>query len=142
MDLFAEDLARMLDALEITQPVVIGGLSMGWNVAFAFYRNYPQRVGGLILTATRASSDSAEVKENLIKAVDLARNQGAVLIVGAMLPRLISPYTIPEKPELVQQINKLMLSNSVDGVVGDLSGMMDRPDSTLLLPQIHAPCSS
>jgi len=139
MDLLAEDLARMLDTLEITQPVAVGGLSMGGYVAFAFYRSYPERVGGLILTATRASSDSAEAKSNRIIAVDLARTQGVGTIIDSMLPRLVSPYTISRKPELVQQIKKLMMSNSVDGVVGDLLGMMDRPDSTLLLPQIHVP---
>ena len=32
-----------------------------------------------------------------------------------------------------------MLSSTIEGVVGDLKGMMDRPDARPLLPAIHIP---
>ena len=57
MDILAEDLAHLLDFIDVRQPVIINGMSMGGYAAFAFYRRYPSRVRGLILTATRARPD-------------------------------------------------------------------------------------
>ena len=139
MDLLAEDLADLLDALNIPQPVVINGLSMGGYVAFAFFRSYPNRVRGLILTATRARPDLDEEKENRLRSINLAQSQGVGPIVDVMLQRLVSPKTVSGKPGLVERIREVMLSSSVEGVVGDLKGMMDRPDARPLLPEIQIP---
>src|SRR5437588_193365 len=46
MELFADDVAGLMDALGMTQAVLCG-LSMGGYAAFAFLRKYPQRVQGL-----------------------------------------------------------------------------------------------
>ncbi len=43
MDQMAQDVAQLLDHLEI-QRAVIGGLSMGGYVALAFYKQFPARV--------------------------------------------------------------------------------------------------
>ena len=139
MDLLAEDLAHMLDAMGVSQPVVINGLSMGGYVAFAFYRRFPRRARGLILTATRARPDVDMERENRIKAIQQAQTRGVASIVDGMLQRLVSPKTIAERPGLVERIREIMLSNTVEGVVGDLSGMMDRPDARPLLPEIRVP---
>jgi 3-oxoadipate enol-lactonase len=139
MDLLADDLAHMLDALKISQPVVINGLSMGGYVAFAFLRHYPQRVRGLILTATRARPDSDVEKENRLKAIRLAQAQGVGPIVDGMIHRLVSPTTESEKPGLVEKIREIMISSSLEGITGDLNGMMDRPDARPMLSKIRVP---
>src|SRR5919202_231020 len=48
MDQMAEDVAALLDGLEIKR-VTLCGLSMGGYVAFAFCRQFPQRVRALVL---------------------------------------------------------------------------------------------
>ncbi len=139
MDLLAEDLAQMLDALQITQPVLLNGLSMGGYVAFAFLRNYPQRVAGLILTATRARPDSDVEKENRLKAIQLVQAQGVEPVVAGMLGRLVSPKTLTDQPSLVARIQEIMMSSSVEGIIGDLKGMMDRQDARPMLAGIRVP---
>ena len=52
---WADDLAAMLDALKIGEPIVLGGLSMGGYVAFRFFEVYRSRLAGLILCDTRAA---------------------------------------------------------------------------------------
>jgi len=47
MDQFAHDLAAMLDALEVAEPVVLAGLSMGGYIAMRFFELYRRRLGGL-----------------------------------------------------------------------------------------------
>jgi 3-oxoadipate enol-lactonase len=139
MDLLAEDLAHLFDFINVRQPVIINGLSMGGYVALAFFRQYPSRVRGLILTATRARPDSDGEKGNRLKAIQLAETQGVRPIVDGMLQRLVSPKTVSEKPGLVDRIREVMMSSTVEGVVGDLKGMMDRLDARPLLPTIHIP---
>lgn len=51
IDLFADDLAALLDALDIDRAVVCG-LSMGGAVAQAFAAAHPERVAGLVLADT------------------------------------------------------------------------------------------
>jgi len=139
MDMLADDCISLLDALGITTPIVICGLSMGGYVTFAFYRRYAARVAGLILTATRAGADSSESKANRDKSAVLAHEKGADVIAEAMLPRLLSPKTLTARPDLVDRVRKIMRGISVDGLVGDLTGMRDRLDSTPLLTQINIP---
>lgn len=47
--LFVKQLADLLDALDIKQPVALGGLSMGGPISTAFINKYPDRVSKHIL---------------------------------------------------------------------------------------------
>lgn len=136
MDLMAEDCLKLLDAIEVSQPVILCGLSMGGYISFAFYRKYPERVAGLILAATRASADSLEGNAKRDAAIDLALSQGVDRIVENMLPIMLSPKAYDSQPELVRQVKAIMQSSTLNGVIGDLAGMKERPDSTPMLSQI------
>ena len=57
MDAMAGDVVELLDALQITEPIVLGGLSMGGYVALELYRRAPELVRGLALCDTRATPD-------------------------------------------------------------------------------------
>ncbi len=139
MDLLAEDCHAILKALDITVPVVLCGLSMGGYVAFAFHRKYPEQMAGLILAATRPGEDSPESKANRDKAADLARRDGPSAVAESMLPKMLSPKSYAERPELVQSVREIMQATSLDGVLGDLMGMKSRPDSTPALKKIEKP---
>jgi len=139
MELLADDCVHVLDILKITQPVILCGLSMGGYISFALYRKYPDRVAGLILAATRSNADSPDARINRQNAVDLVRSSGVQSIVDSMLPRMLAPKTFAENPRLVQQVQDIMLSSTVEGIIGDSLGMKDRPDSTGLLSGIHLP---
>ena len=54
MEQFADDLAELLDAMAITEPIVLCGLSMGGYIAWQFARRHAARLKGLILCDTRA----------------------------------------------------------------------------------------
>jgi len=139
VDRLADDLAELLDGLGVTQPVVVGGLSMGGYVALAFYRRHTARVAGLILAATRAGADSEAGKANRDKAIALAREKGVDAIADSMLPKMLAPAAYESRPALVQQVRQIMASTPLNGVVGDLSAMRHRPDSTELLGGILQP---
>jgi pimeloyl-ACP methyl ester carboxylesterase len=139
MDLLAEDCHRLLDDLHVNAPVVVCGLSMGGYVTLALYRIYPELFKGMILTSTRSGSDSPEGKANRDAGVKNVRVHGVAYIVDNMLPKLVSPVTFASNKPLVNTIDDIMLETSVNGVVGALQGMRDRPDSTPLLSQVQCP---
>jgi 3-oxoadipate enol-lactonase len=139
MDSHADDLHSLLQKLELPLPIVLCGLSMGGYVSLAYIRRYPQDIAGLILTATRAAADSSEGRQNREKAIRLAEGQGAAAIADGMLAKLLAPGTYEANTRLVEETYQIMLQTSLAGIVGDLMGMKDRPDSTPLLEHIHQP---
>jgi pimeloyl-ACP methyl ester carboxylesterase len=139
MEMFADDLNAFLDALSITQPVVVCGLSMGGYVALAFLRKYTTRMAGLILTATRATADSPEARIGRDQAVAMAKEKGVSAIAETMLPKMLSPKTYERKPELVDRVRAIMNHTSLEGVLGDLNGLKQRIDSTPTLSHIKLP---
>lgn len=139
VDMLAEDCINLLDNLGVTRPIVVCGLSMGGYIALAFLRKFPERMAGLILTATRASADSPEGKVNREKAIEIAETLGATAIAESMLPKMFSPATYEKQPRLVHQLQGIMAHTSVEGIVGDLHAMKERPDSNALLTSIAKP---
>jgi 3-oxoadipate enol-lactonase len=139
VDRLADDLVELLDELGLAEPVVVGGLSMGGYVALAFYRRHQERVAGLILAATRAGADSEAGKANRDKAMALAREKGVGAIADSMLPKMLAPETYQSHPDLVQHVRHIMAETPLNGVIGDLTAMRDRPDSTELLGGILEP---
>jgi 3-oxoadipate enol-lactonase len=140
MDLLADDLASFLDALHIDQPLTLCGLSMGGYICMAFVRRYPERLYKLILTATRATADSAEARKNRDLSIALARKDGVAAIVEGMIPRLFAPTTLDSNPELVKHARNLMLESSLEGIVSALAGLKERPDSSATLASLTIPC--
>jgi 3-oxoadipate enol-lactonase len=129
MSTYAEDLVGILDAIGEGQ-VVLCGLSLGGYVAFEFLRRWRERVRGLILVDTRAEADSAEGRRARDALIGRVREQGAIAAAEAMLPRLFTPQV---SPEIIEQIRTMILRTPVSGIVGALSAMRERPDSTQLL---------
>ncbi len=139
MAMFADDCIAVLDDLGIEEPIMIGGLSMGGYVAFEICRRHPERIGGMILAATRAGADTDETKQRRDEATKLVRDQGVEAIADAMLPKLMAPQTYAKDPDLVHFVREMMLETSVDGVVGALAAMRDRHDSVGDLPLFDLP---
>ena len=64
MDEMADDVVELLDSLSISEPIVLGGLSMGGYVALSLVARYPDRVRGLMLFDTRAGADTPEAAQS------------------------------------------------------------------------------
>ena len=73
VEAMADQVFTMLDQLQITEPVILGGLSMGGYVAFAAWKKFQDRIRGLILMNTRAVPDTTEEAANRLRACTLIR---------------------------------------------------------------------
>jgi 3-oxoadipate enol-lactonase len=135
---YAGDVIDLLDALHIKQTVV-GGLSMGGYAAFAMLRHAARYVQGLILADTRPEADTPEGVEGRRKMLELVQAKGPPAVAEEMIPKLLGETTRRARPDLVDRVRSLVLSNSADAIAGAIRALMTRPDSTPLLSTIHVP---
>jgi 3-oxoadipate enol-lactonase len=135
----ADDCLDLLDFLGVFRPVVLCGLSMGGYVAFEFFRRHPERVAGIILAATKAKADTEEGKAGRDAMIEKAKTEGVTAVAAAMLPKLLAPGNYDDDPELVEFVQEMMEETSLDGVIGALQAMKERPDSMGTLAAIDVP---
>jgi pimeloyl-ACP methyl ester carboxylesterase len=134
----ARDLDALLDHLEIKRAVV-GGLSMGGYVAFAFVRRFPLRVRALLLADTRAQADTDEACTSREEQARKILAEGMSAISDDFLKKVLAPETIAERPEMVARVREMILSTKPEGAAAALRGMAARSDQTYFLPNILAP---
>jgi 3-oxoadipate enol-lactonase len=140
MDTMAGDVIELLDALQINEPVVLGGQSMGGYVALALMARYPERFRALMLIDTRASADSPEAarnREELARTVETTASPKHV--VDAMLPKLFAEETRTRRADLIPPVRAGMERTSPRAIAGALRGMAQRPDRTAELASITVP---
>lgn len=134
----ADDIGELMRSLAIER-AVIGGLSMGGYVAFEFFRRHAPRVGALILANTRPDPDGPEARASRSKMAALAEEQGVENVVEQLLPRLLSPATRDQRPEVERRLRAMMGSAAPAAIVHALMAMAGRGDSRPLLPHISVP---
>ena len=138
MDMFADDVAGLMDQLGM-EDAVLCGLSMGGYAAFAFLRKYPQRVKGLILADTKPEADSAEAKTNRENVARLAETQGTEAVADLQVPRLLAHTTRQHHPEVEIRVRQMIAAATPQGIAAASRGMALRSDATPLLPEISCP---
>jgi 3-oxoadipate enol-lactonase len=139
METFADDLAALLDALGIGEPVCLCGLSMGGYIALAFVRKYRDRLSSLILCDTKASDDDAAAKKTREQTALKVLENGPDILAEAMAEKLFAESTRRQQPEVVKEIQDVIRAARPESIAAALRGMAARPDSTDLLPSIDLP---
>jgi len=139
MELIADDIAALLDAKGVSEPIILCGLSMGGCVALAFVRKYPTRVRALILCDARAGLDTPEARENRYKLAEKVLTEGPRVAVDAMLPRLFAAETNKHQPHVIDAVRNVILASSSRGVAAAQRALAERPDCVPLLPDIRVP---
>jgi pimeloyl-ACP methyl ester carboxylesterase len=130
----------LLDALNLREPVVLGGLSMGGYVALSAVVRYPDRFRALMLFDTRASADSPEAARNREALASQVEESGStVAVVDGMLPKLFSPITRERRAQVIEAIHEEMVRITPRAVAGALRGMAARPDRSAELPRLTLP---
>lgn len=138
MELFARDVAALLDHLG-EERVVVCGLSMGGYIAFEFMRLFPERVRALVLCDTRAGADSEDARTGRERQAKRVLEDGVSQVIDAMLPRLISMSTRYGQPGVLELVRAMMKETPPETMARALLGMAARRDSEPLLRTIEVP---
>jgi pimeloyl-ACP methyl ester carboxylesterase len=139
MTSFADDLARLLDVLNVREPVVFCGLSMGGYVAWQFALRHRQRLSKLIVCDTKAVADSPEGAKARLENAQKVLAQGPQAIIDGLLAKLFAPQTADRQPDIVKATRKVMLDTKPEGIAAALRGMAERPDVTPQFANIDVP---
>ncbi len=132
----AQAVATLLDRLNIREPALIAGLSMGGYVAFEFLRQFPTRVKALGLFSTRAAADSPQQRQGRLNLIERLKKEGIEVLIQSTLPKLLGPTTMRNQPTLVSQVEQAIRQATVEGITDALQAMADRRDSGSLLAGI------
>lgn len=138
IELFVDDFIGLLDHLVIRQAVVCG-LSMGGYIALRAIERHPERFRGLILCDTRSEADSDEGKIKRSAAVKSVKKGGVEAFAASFVKAVFAPETFRTKPDAVETIRKMIVSNSPLGIGGTLLAMAARTDTTKALSGIRVP---
>jgi pimeloyl-ACP methyl ester carboxylesterase len=139
MDLHADDLVGLLDALAVVEPVIYVGLSMGGYVGFALWRRHPERVRAFVLADTRASADTPAGREDRARMAREAERLGSPQpAIDSMLPRFFSPH-LPRGSVVEQLVVGMMAASSARAVADGARGLAQRAESFSILPTITVP---
>lgn len=138
MDVYADDVAGVLDTLQIER-AVIAGLSMGGYVAMAMWRRHRHRIRALVLADTRAVADTPEMVERRRSMIEAAEDQGSSAVANMQIAGMMGKTTRDKRPDIYDAIHRMMAQAPVAGIIGALEAMIDRPDSTSTLATVDVP---
>jgi pimeloyl-ACP methyl ester carboxylesterase len=116
----ADAVAGWLDERGVRERVVLGGLSMGGYVAFAFVRKYADRLAGLILADTRAEPDDETARANRDRLIGFAATNPPGAVVEQMLPKLLGPQVLSGQPAVVEQVRQIASAQRPAGIIAAL----------------------
>lgn len=129
LDTAADDVAELLDRLELEQ-VVLGGLSMGGYVAMALLRRHPERVAALILADTKAIADPDAARANRERiAAAVEGDESSTVLVDEVLPTLLGATTASSRPLVSGRVRGLVQAAPAAAVAWAERAMAARPDS-------------
>ena len=138
MEKLAADLAALCREERITKGLFVG-VSIGGYALFEFWRRSRDRVAALILANTRASAETPESRTNRLALADRVLREGSTGFIEEMLPKVLSPVTLTNRPDIVDGARRMMQKMSPQDIAGVQQGMADRPDSIPTLKTISVP---
>lgn len=127
LDTFAGDLVDLLDHLGVGRAVV-GGVSMGGQIAMEVHRSHRGRVAALVLADTSPLAETDEGKASRNQVADRLLAEGLGGYADEVIGKMIAPYNVTGMPEVASYVQGMMRSTAPEGAAAALRGRAERPD--------------
>lgn len=138
LEVFARDLAALLDHLELDVVNVVG-LSMGGQVALEMCRLFPDRVDSLTLVATNPLPETEQGCLSRKRLASRLREEGMRGYADDMLVGMMTADNVRDLPAIADHVRAMMYAAPPEGAAAAQLGRAKRPDHTPLLKRISAP---
>ncbi|HET9381347.1 MAG TPA: alpha/beta fold hydrolase [Streptomyces sp.] len=135
---FADDLAALLGHLGIARAVV-GGVSMGGQIAMEFHRGHAGRVRALVLSDTSAPAETAAGREARNRLADRLLAEGMGGYADEVIDKMLADYNVTALPEVAARVLAMMRATDPRGAAAALRGRAERPDYRDSLPAVDVP---
>ncbi|WP_238783197.1 alpha/beta fold hydrolase [Streptomyces monomycini] len=139
LETFAADLAALLDHLGVTDRIVLGGLSMGGQIAMECACRFPERLRALVLADTFARAETPEGRQARNAMADRLLREGMRGYTEEALDKMVSPRTIATRPAVADHVRRMMLGTPPEGAAAALRGRAERPDYADTLARLAVP---
>jgi len=136
---YAMDVIDLLRELNVSR-AVIAGLSMGGYVSLALLREARGVIRALVLADTRAAADTLEGRANRRSTLALVDREGSSGVAREMPAKMLGSTSREHRPDLEASIRRIIKQQSPLAIRGAVVRLMERPDSSPLLPSIDVPC--
>lgn len=138
IDLIAQAYIELLGTLGLRR-VVLAGISMGGYVALRIWARKPKLVAALILSNTKAESDSDEIVARRRAQIASIQQNGLAQFVQTGAPKRLSPKTLERRPWVLDSIKMMNFTVSAEVNAATLEAMARKEDDTALLATIDVP---
>lgn len=132
---FADDIEALLDDLGVTS-CVLGGVSMGGQIAMEYYDRHPRRVRGLVLSDTSPEAETPEGKRWRNALADRLLREGLRGYADEVLEKMVSPAA---DPQVKAHVHRMMTSTRPEGAAAALRARAERRDHRELLARATVP---
>ncbi|HWD02056.1 MAG TPA: alpha/beta fold hydrolase [Amycolatopsis sp.] len=135
---FTTDLIALADHLDLGT-FVLGGLSMGGQIAMQTVADHPARVDALLLADTFPTPETAEGRTKRHSTAATIERHGMATYADELLPRMLSTRTRTENPQVTGQVLTMMRTSPPLGAAAALRARAQRPDYRPVLEKITVP---
>jgi pimeloyl-ACP methyl ester carboxylesterase len=138
LETFARDVTGLLDRLGVER-FVLGGLSMGGQIAMEIHRRSPSRIRGLVLADTAPWAETPAGRRLRNETADRLLREGMRPYAEEVLAKMVAPATVEDRPAVAAHVLAMMLGAPPEGAAAALRGRADRPDYAASLARATVP---
>lgn len=135
---FADDLVGLLDHLGMAK-AVIGGVSMGGQIAMELHSRHPHRVAAMVLSDTSAPAETAEGKLFRRHLADRLLAEGMDGYAGEVIDKMLAAYNVSALPDVAEHVLTMMRTTDPRGAAAALRGRAERADYRAHLAKVGVP---
>jgi 3-oxoadipate enol-lactonase len=138
IELFVNDLLRLMDALKIDKTILCG-FSMGGYIALNAIENYPGRFNALLLCDTNCAADMSEAKEKRLKTIESIKEKGLEQYAEESLKKLFAPISFSKYIEEIAVVREMIMKTSEQSLFKTLHALAERKETCTNLHKIKVP---
>ncbi|WP_420078350.1 alpha/beta fold hydrolase [Streptomyces sp. JL4002] len=135
----ADDLAALLARLGIER-VVVGGVSMGGQIAMELRLRHPGLVRALVLSDTSPAPETEAGAELRRETAERLIAEGMRPYAEEVIDKMMAPYNVTGMPGIAAQVTRMMCATDPQGAAAALRGRAERPDYRPVLAGAAEPC--